>query len=152
MNLIIEEPMVGKGKVCEKIIRSLPEWFGIETAIIQYVKDIEQLPTFIAMEDNQTIGFLTIKKHNQFAAEIYVMGVLSQFHRNGIGSSLIEEAETFLKQNNVEYLQVKTLGESHPDKYYALTRNFYLKMGFKPIEEFSQIWQDIPCLLMIKAF
>ena len=151
MNLIIKEPMLGKERICEQIMRSLPQWFGIETAIVQYVKDIEQLPTFIAVEDNQTIGFLTIKIHNQFAAEIYVMGVLPQFHRNAIGSSLINKAEKFLKQDNVEYLQVKTLGESHPDKYYALTRNFYLQMGFKPIEEFSQIWEDTPCLLMVKG-
>lgn len=151
MNLIIKEPMLAKERICEQIMRSLPQWFGIETAIVQYVKDIEQLPTFIAVEDNQTIGFLTIKIHNQFAAEIYVMGVLPQFHRNGIGSSLINKAEKFLKQDNVEYLQVKTLGESHPDKYYALTRNFYLQMGFKPIEEFSQIWEDTPCLLMVKG-
>ncbi|BAY80927.1 hypothetical protein NIES267_03920 [Calothrix parasitica NIES-267] len=66
-------------------------------------------------------------------------------------SSLLKRAELFLKQDNVEYLQVKTLGESHPDKYYALTRIFYFKMGFKPIEEFYQIWDDNPCLLMIKG-
>ncbi len=151
MNLVIEKPMLGKGSVCEKIMRSLPQWFGIEAAIIQYAKDIEQLPTFVAMEDSKAVGFLTIKQHNQFTAEIYVMGVLPQFHRKGIGSSLIEQAEKFINQNGIEYFQVKTLGESHPDKYYALTRGFYFKMGFKPIEEFSQIWDDIPCLLMVKA-
>ena len=115
------------------------------------MKDIEQLPTFVAIEDSKAVGFLTIKQHNQFAAEIYVMGVLPQLHRKGIGHNLVEEAEKILKQNSVEYLQVKTLGESHPDKYYGLTRAFYFKMGFKPIEEFDRIWGDNPCLLMIKA-
>jgi ribosomal protein S18 acetylase RimI-like enzyme len=151
VDFIIEKPVIGKGSVCEEILRSLPQWFGIEAAIIQYVKDIEQLPTFVAMEDSKAVGFLTIKQHNQFAAEIYVMGVLPQMHRKGIGSCLLEIAEKFLKQNHVEYLQVKTLGESHPDKHYGLTRDFYFKMGFKPIEEFYRIWDDNPCLLMIKA-
>lgn len=151
MELTIEKPLLNKGSACEKIMRSLPQWFGIEAAIIQYVKDIEQLPTFVAMEDSKAVGFLTIKQHNQFAAEIYVMGVLPQLHGKGIGRNLVETAEKCIKKNGVEYLQVKTLGESHPDKYYALTRAFYFKMGFKPIEEFYQIWDDIPCLLMIKA-
>ncbi len=150
MDFIIEKPVLEKGSVCKEILRSLPQWFGIEAAIIQYVKDIEQLPTFVAIADNKTVGFLTIKQHNQFAAEIYVMGVLPQVHRKGIGRNLVE-AEKFLKQNDVEYLQVKTLGESHPDKYYGLTRDFYFKMGFKPIEEFDRIWDDNPCLLMIKG-
>ena len=151
MDFIIQKPYLGKGSVCEVILRSLPEWFGIEEAIVQYVKEIEQLPTFIAVTENKAVGFLTIKQHNQFAAEIYVMGVLPQLHRKGIGVSLIEKAEKFLKKNGIEYLQVKTLGESHPDKYYALTRAFYFKMKFRAIEEFSQIWNDNPCLLMIKA-
>ncbi|MEM6753167.1 MAG: GNAT family N-acetyltransferase [Cyanobacteria bacterium P01_C01_bin.38] len=106
MNIVIEKPMLGKGSICEDIMRSLPQWFGIEAAIIQYVKEIEQFPTFIEMEDNQAVGFLTIKKHNQFAAEIYVMGVLLQMHRKGIGSCLIEQAEKFIKRNGIEYLQV----------------------------------------------
>ncbi|BAY80928.1 hypothetical protein NIES267_03930 [Calothrix parasitica NIES-267] len=89
MDFIVEKPVIAKGNVCEKIIRSLPEWFGIEVEIIQYVKDIEKLPTFIAIKDNETIGFLTVKQHNQFAAEVYVMGVLPQFHRKGIGSGSI---------------------------------------------------------------
>ncbi len=151
MNFVIQKPVLGKGSVCEEILRSLPQWFGIEAAIVKYVKDIEQLPTFVAMGDSKAVGFLTIKQHNQFAAEIYVMGVLPQLHRKAIGSCLLEIAEKFLKQNGVEYLQVKTLGESHPDKYYGLTRAFYFKMGFKPIEEFGRIWDDNPCLLMIKA-
>lgn len=151
MDYLIEKPVLGKGSVCEEILRSLPQWFGIEEAIVQYVKDIEQLPTFVAMQNNKAVGFLTIKQHNQFAAEIYVMGVLPQVHRRGIGRSLVEKTKQFLNKNGVEYLQVKTLGKSHPDKYYALTRAFYLKMGFRPIEEFSQIWDDNPCLLMIKA-
>ena len=151
MNFLIKKLAPGERSVCEEILRSLPQWFGIESAIIQYLEDIEQLPTFVAMKDNKAVGFLTIKQHNQFSAEIYVMCVLPQFHRKGVGTSFIEKTEKFLKENGVEYLQVKTLGKSHPDKHYVLTRNFYFKMGFKPIEEFYQIWQDIQCLLMIKT-
>lgn len=72
--------MLFKERVCEQIMRSLPEWFGIEVAIVQYVKDIERLPTFIAVKDSRSIGFLTIKKHNRFAAEIYFIKFGKIYH------------------------------------------------------------------------
>lgn len=47
---------------------------------------------------------------------------------------------------------VKTLGESHPDKYYKLTREFYNRCGFYPLEEIKEIWgEENPCLIMVKA-
>ncbi len=109
MDFVIEKPVLGKGSVCEKIMRSLPQWFGIETAIIQYAKDIEKLPTFVAVEENETIGFLTIKQHNQFAAEIYVMGVLPQLHGKGIGRNLVETAENFSKKKVLNICKLKLL-------------------------------------------
>lgn len=79
------------------------------------------------------------------------MGVAPEVHRKGVGRSLIIAAEQQLRADGVEYLQVKTLGASHPDSHYALTRAFYTNMEFKPLEEFNQIWNNIPCLLMVKA-
>ena len=56
-----------------------------------------------------------------------------------------------MKTSSVEYLQVKTLGPSHPDENYASTRAFYLAMGFRPLEEFKHIWDEHnPCLIMVK--
>jgi hypothetical protein len=50
------------------------------------------------------------------------------------------------------FLQVKTLGPSNGDAGYALTRQFYLAMGFAPVEELTALWgPESPCLIMIKA-
>lgn len=151
MEITIREPALSQGRVCEPILRSLPQWFGIESALLQYVKDIEELPTLIACQNNRAVGFLTLKQHNQYSSEIYVMGVAPEMHRSGVGRGLIIAAEQLLEADGVEYLQVKTLGASHPDSHYRLTRTFYTSMGFKPLEEFNQIWNSIPCLLMVKA-
>jgi len=79
------------------------------------------------------------------------MGILPAFHHNGIGRALIEKAEEHAKNRNIEYLQVKTLGPSNADASYAKTRAFYAAMGFRPLEEFSQIWdENNPCLVMVK--
>jgi hypothetical protein len=64
---------------------------------------------------------------------------------------LRQEAEVYLKSQGVEYLQVKTLSPSNPDPAYAQTRTFYLAMGFRPLEEFEQIWDGHnPCLILVK--
>ncbi len=150
MAIIVKGPLLGKSSVCEPILRSLPEWFGMEQSNIQYIKDVEVLPTFLAFMDDKAAGFLTLKQHNEYAAEIHIMGVLPEAHRKGIGRALLTKAEDYLKQNGIEYLQVKTLGLSHPDRHYARTRAFYFAIGFRPLEEFKGLWEN-PCLLMVKA-
>ena len=138
--------------VCEPVLRSLPEWFGIEEATAQYVKDTDAFPTLLASIDDEVVGFLTLKQHNEYAAEIHVMGVRPEMHRNGVGRALVKQAEEMLRERGVEYLQVKTLSSSHPDKRYARTRAFYRAMGFRPLEEFEDFWgKESPCLQMIKS-
>ncbi len=40
---VLECPFLGRGKTCETIIRSLPDWFGIEEAIQNYADEINLL-------------------------------------------------------------------------------------------------------------
>ena len=147
----IEGPCYNKGGVCGLILRSLPAWFGIEQAIVQYLTDIDHLPTFLVYESGEVIGFLSIKQHYPTSAEVLVMGIRPDAHRQGIGRALMQQAQAWLKDLGVEYLQVKTLGPSCSDENYAKTRAFYLGMGFTPLEEFTQIWdENNPCLILIK--
>jgi ribosomal protein S18 acetylase RimI-like enzyme len=149
---IIHGPLLGQGSVCEPILRALPQWFGIEASLVQYVRDIDAWPTFLAERDGSTAGFLALKRHNAYAAEIAVMGVYPQARRQGLGRALFVQAEAYLRREQVEYLQVKTLGASHPDPDYAQTRAFYAALGFRPLEEFTQIWnEENPCLVMVKG-
>jgi len=46
---------------------------------------------------------------------------------------------------------LSALGPSHSDPNYASTRAFYAAMGFRPLEEFKQIWNEQnPCLILVK--
>jgi GNAT superfamily N-acetyltransferase len=78
------------------------------------------------------------------------MAVDPTYHRRGIGRALIAQAEDWSRAANIEYLQVKTLGASHPSVEYAQTREFYLACGFRPLEEFDNLWPGNPCLILIK--
>lgn len=147
----VEGPRYGMSAVCSPILRALPEWFGIEEALASYIKGIDPLPTFVAQNSEGAMGMLSLKLHTPYAAEIYVMGCLRQFHRQGIGRALVQQAEAWLRSQAVEYLQVKTLGPSNPDENYAHTRAFYTALGFRPLEELAQIWdENNPCLILIK--
>ena len=147
----IDGPHLDKASICIPILHSLPAWFGIEEAIIQYAAELDQLHTFLAYEAGEVIGFLSIKQHYPASAEVLVMGIREDAHRQGIGRALLHRAQEWLKDQGVEYLQVKTLGPSHPDVNYAKTRAFYLAMGFKPLEELPHIWDEgNTCLIMVK--
>jgi len=152
VDIIVTGPWLGQAAVCEPILRALPEWFGIEEATRQYVQDVEELPTFLALVQGQVVGFLSVRQHSEYAAEVHVMGVRPQQHRKGIGRALMDAAEAHLRGRGVEYLQVKTLSPAHPDEGYAKTREFYQAVGFRPLEEFPELWGPAnPCLQMIKS-
>ncbi len=141
-----------KSKICEQILRSLPKWFGIESAIISYIKDVQSMKTLVAKDGAQVVGFLSLNKHNPKTAEIHVMGVLEKYHRQSVGKSLVEKAEVYLAAEKFEFLTVKTLSESRTNEEYDRTRKFYLTMGFVPLEEFKTLWgEHNPCLFLAKA-
>lgn len=140
-----------KSEVCNQILRSLPLWFGIESAIVDYAEDIKLMETWTVKVDSKVVGFVGINKHNEHTAEVHVMGILQDYHRQGLGKKLLEECEINLGQQGFKYLTVKTLSASRPNKEYDQTREFYLKYGFIPIEEFKTLWgEDNPCLMLIK--
>jgi hypothetical protein len=82
MSCRVEGPSRGVAALCEPILRSLPDWFGIEEAIVQYDAEIDGLPTFLACDGDQIAGFLSLKQHNPYSAEVYVMGVRQEMHRH----------------------------------------------------------------------
>ena len=140
----------GEAEACESLLRSLPEWFGIEEAIVSYRRNIEQMDTRVAALDETVVGFLTLRRHGAHSAEIQVMAVAREHHRAGIGTALVRHVEAELSADGVEFFQVKTLAPSHPDPNYAGTRLFYEGLGFQPLEE-NELWGSAnPCLVLIK--
>jgi len=138
-------------RVSEAIMRALPEWFGLEEPLVEYVEAGRTLPTLIVSERTREVGFLTIKHHTSEAAEILAMGVVPDRHRQGFGRQLVEAAVAETARG-ARLLQVKTLGPSHPSANYARTRAFYEALGFISLEETTAIWGDAnPCLIMVKV-
>jgi coenzyme F420-0:L-glutamate ligase/coenzyme F420-1:gamma-L-glutamate ligase len=137
-----------RSRIAETVLRALPDWFGIEEATRAYIDDVAALPTFATADG---AAFLSLKLHTQRSGEIHVMGVRPERHRDGLGRQLVRTAEAWCAANGIEYLQVKTLAETHPSEHYARTRSFYEAMGFVPLEVFSRLWDESsPALLLVK--
>ncbi len=151
-NGTIEELENGRGDVCNSILRSLPRWFGIEKAIVDYVHAVECLPTFVARINGESAGFLSLEFHYPHSAEIHVMAVREAFHRQGVGRALVRTAEGYAQSRGAEFFMVKTLAPSAKSEEYDRTRRFYESVGFKPLHEFKTLWSEhTPCLLMGKV-
>jgi len=142
----------GSGQVCRRILDTLPTWFGIEESVEDYVAVADRTPTTVASLGGDDVGMLTVLSHNPHSAEIYVMAVVPEHHRRGIGRKMVEHAEDSLARTGVEFLQVKTLGAAHPDEGYQKTRAFYLGCGFRPLQEFPDLWgPGQPALQLVKV-
>lgn len=140
-----------KIEISTNILKSLPDWFGVAESTQAYIDKSSKLPFFSVFDKSKVLGFISIKENNQYSAEIYVMGILPDYHGKGIGRALIDSVMSWTKERGYEFLQVKTLDESHPDVHYSGTRKFYLSVGFRPLECLPELWgKENSCLIMIK--
>ena len=135
----------------DRLLRSLPDWFGIEESIVEYVRDAESKPAYVAVEESGVVvGVMLVTRHFPECAEIHLMAIDPTRHRTGIGRRLVAELEGDLRADGVQLLEVKTLGPSEPYEYYGRTRDFYRSVGFIPVEEIIGLWPGNPCLIMVK--
>jgi ribosomal protein S18 acetylase RimI-like enzyme len=140
-----------RSRICGAILNELPQWFGIAEAIERYIGRSADLSMLVVRNGSDVSGFLSLKRHAPQAAELYLMGVRPELHGQGIGTALVEAAESRLRDDGVEYFQVKTLGPSRPSRGYDQTRRFYEARGFRALEEIPGYWdEDNPCLIMVK--
>jgi len=148
----IDGPKVHATAECERILRTLPRWFGIESAIVDYVRDTERLSTFLLRQDKAVVAFVSLKRHFSHSWEIHCIAVDAELRGKGFGSTLLAHAEKWMVEQGARWLQVKTLSDSHPSPEYAETRAFYGYMGYEPFQEFPTLWSEQnPCLVMIKV-
>ena len=135
----------------DRILRLLPDWFGIEEAIVDYVEKARSLDSYIAVnEDDGTIGVALITRHFAESAELTLIAIHPRYHSSGVGRALIRFAEQDLREDDCKYFEVHTVGPSFDHGGYAATRAFYAAVGFSPMHEFENLDWDGPTLIMIK--
>ncbi|HAT4340498.1 TPA: GNAT family N-acetyltransferase [Clostridium perfringens] len=140
-----------KEKISREILYELPEWFGLPESIAEYISCSKEMPFWADIENRQVRGFIALKETSPYALEIYVMGVLKEFHRYKIGTNLFKTCYEYARERRYLYMQVKTVKESCYD-VYDITNAFYKKIGFKEFECFPTLWdQWNPCQIYIMS-
>jgi GNAT superfamily N-acetyltransferase len=144
-------PTLNARTACEAVLRSLPQWFGIEESLLMYADDTLRLPSFAALEGDEIVGFVSLMEHFPQAWEIHCIAVRAASRNAGIGRALVAHVEAWLAAKQVTLLQVKTVAATSPSPAYAQTREFYFRVGFLPLEVFPLLWSPRnPCLQLVK--
>ena len=140
-----------KQKIARLILEALPDWFEIPEAREEYISESENKIFFCAFEGENPIGFLYLKETGRDTAELYVMGVLKEFHRKGIGRELFYRAKAAASEQGYSFLQVKTVQMGKYEEYDR-TNQFYLSLGFKEFEVFPTLWDEWnPCQIYVMS-
>ena len=138
-----------KQQIAASVLQALPAWFGIPESTATYVRESADMPFWADFADGVARGFIVLKETSPYAAEIYVMGVRPEYHRQGIGRALFQALYDYALNHGYAFLQVKTVQEGHY-REYDLTNAFYKGVGFRELECFPTLWDEAnPCQILI---
>lgn len=140
-----------KQNVVRYILEALPDWFGIPEAREAYIAESTDKIFFCAYVEDRPVGFLYLKETGKDTVELYVMGVLEEFHRKGIGRELFHRAKKAVSEKDYSFIQVKTVQMGRYEEYDR-TNKFYLALGFKEFEVFPTLWDECnPCQIYVMS-
>ena len=91
---IVQDPNE-KTAITLKIMHSLPAWFNPPDDIDKKAIIHRGYPFFVAYDGTEPIGFIALKIHNEYTADVFIIGVIEQYHRQGIGRRLLEAPEEY---------------------------------------------------------
>ena len=96
-----------KQDITRFILEALPEWFGISEARENYIKESAKCPFIAAYDKKRPVGFVYLKETGRDTVELFVMGVLKEYHRQGVGKALVLKAKEIATEKGYTFLQSK---------------------------------------------
>ena len=140
-----------KKRIARTVLEGLKEWFEVEESREGYIRDCVDWIFLAAKEDDKVMGFLCLKETGKATVELAVMGVLKDYHRNGIGRQLVDKAIEVAESSGYEFMQVKTVKMGVYEDY-DITNRFYISCGFKELEVFPLYWDEAnPCQIYVMS-
>ena len=140
-----------KKRISRAVLEKLTDWFGVEQYREEYIEKSADKLYFAAFDEDKPVGFICLNETGKDTAEIYVMGVLMDYHRKGIGRRLFAALKRGARQAGYSFLQVKTVQMGKYDDYDD-TNRFYQSLGFKEFEVFPLLWDEAnPCQIYVMA-
>ena len=140
-----------KMSITRAVLEALPDWFEVTESREQYIRESAGQIMVAAYDEGRAVGFLCLKETGKETVELAVMGVLKEFHRNGIGRRLFERAKEIATAAGYSFMQVKTVKMGCYEDYDR-TNMFYLSLGFKEFEVFPTLWDEAnPCQVYVMS-
>lgn len=140
-----------KRQIARSILEELTEWFEVREYREEFIEKSGDKLFLCAFEDDKPAGFICLTETGKDTVEIYVLGVLKEYHKCGIGRKLVEEVRRIGKENGYSFLQVKTVRMGMYEEYDR-TNRFYLAVGFKEFEVFPDLWDEAnPCQVYVMS-
>ena len=140
-----------KRMIARMVLEALTEWFEVEDSREAYIRDCADWIFLAAKNDDTMIGFLCLKETGNATVELAVMGVMKEYHRNGVGHKLVEKAKEVAMADGYEFMQVKTVKMGMYEDYDR-TNHFYISCGFKELEVFPLLWDEAnPCQIYVMS-
>jgi GNAT superfamily N-acetyltransferase len=70
------------------------EWFGLSASNALYLRNLSQLPSWVAILGSKVVGAIILEQHFPASFEVHFMAVRPEHHRRGIGRALLDRLET----------------------------------------------------------
>lgn len=94
-----------KSAIARGIPEQLTEWFGLEGSREEYIRACAQQECRAAWQGERAMGFITMRQSAAHTAEISVMGVRAEMHRQGVGRHLVCALERHVRGQKYFCLQ-----------------------------------------------
>ena len=140
---------------CDAIVAGLPYHFAQQEGRRACAAAVRTQPGLVAVVGGAVVGFLTVQRHFDQAAEITWMAVQARRRRQGVGRALVERLCRDLAAEGRSLLLVLTVspsdpGAEPPDGYQA-TRAFYRSVGFVLARDLPELWPHDTAVLLVRT-
>ena len=151
MNIIEIKDDEKKKEISRTILEALTEWFEVTESREGYISDSPGKIFFAAYDGEKLVGFLYLKETGDATMELAVMGVLKEYHRQGVGRKLFDNAKKAASDAGYSFIQVKTVKMGMYEDYDR-TNRAYIAWGFKEFEVFPEYWDEAnPCQIYVMS-
>lgn len=141
-----------KATICGVVLRALPDWFGSMEQIEPHMQRCTGAVFFAAYEEGRPLGFAALTRHTPHAAEVSLIGVLRPFHRQALGSALLDACEAYGVRKGMRLLTVKLPERIPKDHPYMGSKAFFAAKGFLPVGIFPDMWAGGKyCVVAVKV-
>ena len=113
------------------MLEALPDHFTPSTHD-EIRRDLPNHPSWVAVEDDEILGFVLAPRRYAAGAEITFAGVAPAHHGQGIGKALVEECLATLAAVGATMVEVKTLDASAGYEPYVATRGLWERPRVRP--------------------